>query len=159
MVSEIASQNGQSSGASDSDDNLMGSEESWKDKPTTVMIRGIPCGFTQEQLLEQIDDAGLAGMYDFIYLPRAGNSLSNLGYAFANFKDPSSATALASALHGKSLEPSRSSKVCTIFPAHIQGYAKLKKRFRRTAQRRGNRGPLFFEEQDSMDNLAAAVAA
>lgn len=149
----------QNSTSGDSDDIQMPSEESWNVTSTTVMIRGIPCGFTQEQLLDMINQSGLQGKYDFFYLPRAGNSVSNLGYAFVNFTDAASAMACATALHGLSLDPSRSSKVCTIFPAHIQGYNNLKKRFRRTAMRRGARGPLFFEQANSVTAAAPAVAA
>merc|ERR1719428_2417692 len=56
-----------------------------KDIATTLMIRGIPCSFSQEALITLIDDAGLKGKYQFFYLPRDGNRSSNLGYAFINF--------------------------------------------------------------------------
>jgi hypothetical protein len=142
-ASPIHQQESSQHSSGDSDDMQTMSEESWDASQTTVMIRGIPCGFTQEQLLDQINQAGFEGKYDFFYLPRAGNSHSNLGYAFVNFTTPALAVACANTLHGVSLDPLRSAKVCRIFPAHIQGYANLKKRFRRTAMRRGERGPLF----------------
>merc|ERR1719161_3268246 len=38
---------------------------------TTIMLRGIPCSFSQERLMKILDNAGLKGKYDFFYLPRA----------------------------------------------------------------------------------------
>merc|ERR1719407_428270 len=54
---------------------------------TTLMIRGIPCSFTQEDLLTLVDSAGLKGKYNFFYMPRGGTTGSNLGYVFINFTE------------------------------------------------------------------------
>jgi hypothetical protein len=119
---------------------------------TTLMIRGIPCSFSQDTLMKLIDNAGLKGKYDFFYLPRAGNNGSNLGYAFINFTTPECAEHCTCTFNGVPLDPSRSMKICTISPADIQGLANLRKHFRRTAVSRGSRGPVFlkvFSEEDS----------
>jgi hypothetical protein len=111
---------------------------------TTLMMRGLPCSFTQDQLMDLIDTRGFAGVYDFFYLPHCGNSTSNLGYAFINFVEPSYAEQFQSMLDGVQLNTRNSTKTCTISAADIQGMPKLRKHFRRTAVSRGSRGPLFF---------------
>lgn len=115
------------------------------DEVTTLMIRGIPCSFSQDTLMQIIDKASLKGQYDFFYLPRAGNNGSNLGYAFINFVDNKSAEHCTATFHGVPLDPSRSMKICTISPGDIQGLTNLRKHFRRTAVSRGSRGPVFLK--------------
>merc|ERR1719408_620168 len=72
---------------------------------TTLMIRGIPCSFSQDTLMKLIDEVGLQGKYDFFYLPRAGNNGSNLGYAFINFTNPESAEICTATFNGVPLDP------------------------------------------------------
>jgi len=112
---------------------------------TTVMIRGIPCSVTADFLMSFLNEAGLAEQYDFFYLPRAGRSISNLGYAFVNFAEPSLVQVCISALDGVSLDPKKSPKICSISAADIQGLEDLRKHFRRAAVSRGNRGPIFLK--------------
>lgn len=116
-----------------------------KNEVTTLMVRGIPCSFSQEHMMKIIDHAGLRAKYNFFYLPRAGNNGSNLGYAFLNFVDNECATKCMNQFNGVPLDPSRSMKVCTISPADIQGLSNLRKHFRRTAVSRGCRGPVFLK--------------
>jgi len=115
------------------------------DEITTLMIRGIPCSFSQEALLSLIDDAGLQGKYNFFYLPRDGNRSSNLGYAFINFVNQAAAEHCTATFKGVPLAPVRSKKSCTVSPAEIQGLAHLWKHFRNTAVSRGSRGPMFLK--------------
>jgi len=112
---------------------------------TTLMFRGIPCSFSQDKMMKTIDNAGLKGNYDFFYLPRVGNHGSNLGYAFINFKDQACAEQCSAIFNGVPLDPSRSTKTCTISQADIQGLANLRKHFRCTAVSRGARGPVFLK--------------
>merc|ERR1719160_626941 len=116
-----------------------------KDVATTLMIRGIPCSFSQEALLLLIDNAGLKNKYNFFYLPRDGNRSSNLGYAFINFVDQASADLCTNTFKGVPLAPVRSMKTCMISPADIQGLPALWKHFRRTAVSRGSHGPMFLK--------------
>jgi len=116
-----------------------------KDIATTLMIRGIPCSFSQETLISLIDDAGLKGKYQFFYLPRDGNRNSNLGYAFIDFVDQASADLCTQTFSGVPLAPARSMKTCTISPADIQGLPALWKHFRRTAVSRGSHRPMFLK--------------
>merc|ERR1719305_1005490 len=118
---------------------------------TTLMVRGIPCSFSQDTLMKIMDNAGLKGKYNFFYLPRAGNNGSNLGYAFINFVDEPAAEQCMAAFNGVPLDPTRSTKTCTISHADIRGLGNLRKHFRRTAVSRGARGPVFlkvFHEED-----------
>merc|ERR1719161_3049353 len=108
------------------------------DEITTLMIRGIPCSFSQEALISLIDGAGLEGKYNFFYLPRDGKRNANLGYAFINFVDERSAELCTATFQGVPLSPARSQKTCTISPADIQGLPALWKHFRRTAVCRGS---------------------
>merc|ERR1719171_2940721 len=82
--------------------------------PTTMMLRGVPCRFTSDDVLAFIDELGLEGTYDFFYLPQDAQCRSNLGYAFVNFKDTAYATTCLEKLHNKPLGSTRSSKVLTI---------------------------------------------
>jgi hypothetical protein len=111
---------------------------------TTLMIRGIPCSFSQEALLSRIDEAGLKGKYNFFYLPRDGNRRANLGYAFINFVDEESAEFCTAAFKDVPLAPSRSMKTCTVSPGSIQGLPALRKHFHNTAVSHGSRGPMFI---------------
>merc|ERR1719156_224409 len=112
---------------------------------TTLMIRGIPCSFSQDTLMKLIDNVGLKSKYDFFYLPRAGKNGSNLGYAFINFTDEECAEHCTATFNGVPLDPSRSMKICTISPGDIQGLGNLRKHFRRTAVSHGSRGPVFLK--------------
>jgi len=114
---------------------------------TTLMIRGIPCSFTQEDLLNLIAGADLMEHCDFFYLPTAANSKSNLGYAFLNFAETLYAWTCAFTFNGLRLDPARSTKICSVSPADIQGIENLRKHFRRTVVNRGPRGPLFLGDK------------
>jgi hypothetical protein len=111
---------------------------------TTLMIRGIPCSFTQDDLLNLVESAGLGDKYDFIYMPRAGCTNSNLGYAFINFVETIDAWTCAFTFNDIRLDPARSAKTCTVSPADIQGIPNLRKHFRRAVVSRGPNGPLFL---------------
>lgn len=108
-----------------------------------LMIRGLPCSLTQQEVINILDNTGLQGKYNFFYLPKAGNSVSNLGYAFVNFVDADSANICISALQGKMLSE-RSGKVCKITSANIQGLPKLRAHFRRSTYRRASK-PIFID--------------
>eukprot|EP00746_Dinoflagellata_sp_MGD_P166203 gnl/MRDRNA2_/MRDRNA2_95938_c0_seq1.p1 gnl/MRDRNA2_/MRDRNA2_95938_c0~~gnl/MRDRNA2_/MRDRNA2_95938_c0_seq1.p1 ORF type:complete len:206 (+),score=27.31 gnl/MRDRNA2_/MRDRNA2_95938_c0_seq1:85-702(+) len=110
---------------------------------TTMMIRGVPCSFTQEALLSLIDDAGLKNKYDFFYLPRGLNRSGNLGYAFINFLDQHHAELFKATFEGVPLAPATSMKTCSVLAGDIQGLPALRKHFRHAAVSRGDRKPMF----------------
>ncbi|CAE7309152.1 ML4 [Symbiodinium natans] len=58
------------------------------DRPmSTVMLRNIPCRYTQGSLMQEVDQMGFEGFYDFFYLPMDTRNKNSVGYAFINFKD------------------------------------------------------------------------
>lgn len=119
---------------------------------TTLMIRGIPCKFSQNALLSMIDEAGLRDKYDFFYLPFDAQKDANLGYAFINFVDQQSAEHCTGIFTGVQLSPWRSPKRCSISPATIQGLPHLREHFHRTAVSCDSRGPVFFNVRKTDDN-------
>jgi hypothetical protein len=56
-----------------------------EDEKTTVMVRHIPCKYTQDKLMDEV--LLFSTGFDFLYLPlaRTSKSQKNLGYAFINF--------------------------------------------------------------------------
>jgi hypothetical protein len=111
---------------------------------TTLMIRHIPCRFTQEEVMRHLDSLGYASKYDFFYLPQDIRSRSNLGYAFVNFVDAATAKSCQETISGHAFGGCRSRKVCIVVPAHIQGLDNLLTHFRSTAVMRSGHGPLFL---------------
>lgn len=99
------------------------------DDVTTLMIRGIPCNFSQESFISHMDEAGLKGKYNFFYLPRDSKASSNLGHALINLVDQESAALCAATFTGVRLTSGRSKKPCTVTPAEIQGLERLWKEF------------------------------
>lgn len=111
---------------------------------TTLMVRHIPCRFTQEEVMRHLDSLGYARKYDFFYLPQDIRSRSNLGYAFVNFVDAATAKSCSETISGHAFGGCRSRKVCIVVPAHIQGLNNLITHFRSTAVMRSGHGPLFL---------------
>eukprot|EP00746_Dinoflagellata_sp_MGD_P090189 gnl/MRDRNA2_/MRDRNA2_35594_c0_seq1.p1 gnl/MRDRNA2_/MRDRNA2_35594_c0~~gnl/MRDRNA2_/MRDRNA2_35594_c0_seq1.p1 ORF type:complete len:397 (+),score=70.25 gnl/MRDRNA2_/MRDRNA2_35594_c0_seq1:173-1363(+) len=113
-------------------------------KITTLMIRGIPCGLSQKELLALLDNSGFEGKYDFFYMPWK-SSRWNLGYAFINFQETIEAWTFAFTFNGFQLNPARSQKTCTVSPADIQGLESLRKHFRHTSISKHENGPMFLD--------------
>lgn len=96
----------------------------------TVMLRNLPNNYTREMLMSLLDRLGLAGDYDFMYLPFDFKRDANLGYAFVNLVSSEAVESLWKALDGFSDWSLPSSKVCQVkwsgplqgFDAHVQRY-------------------------------------
>lgn len=91
--------------------------------PTTLMIRNIPNRYTQRELIMELEDLGFAGTFDFLYIPLDKGTMSNVGYAFVNFTEPSWAQKCMASFQNYRFKRHRkiSGKIAAISVAHIQG--------------------------------------
>jgi hypothetical protein len=87
--------------------------------PTTLMIRNIPNHYTQRQLINELDDLGFKGTFDFLYIPLDKGTMSNVGYAFVNFVEPEWADRCMTAFQNYRFKRHR--KIAAVSVAHIQG--------------------------------------
>ncbi len=102
----------------------------WRgDQRTTCMIKNIPNKYSQQMLIEMIDESHY-GAYDFIYLRMDFKNKCNVGYAFINFIHPRSIVSFAERIHGRRWPKFNSDKVCQLTYARIQGKASLLEKFR-----------------------------
>ena len=62
-------------------------------------IRNIPNRYTQRELISELEDLGFAGTFDFLYSPLDKGTMSNVGYAFVNFKSHEYASKCIEAFH------------------------------------------------------------
>lgn len=90
------------------------------DAVTTIMFRNIPLKYTRDTLLEDMDQRGFKGSYDFFYLPIDFGTKFSVGYAFINFVSEAEVARFKKVYQGLQLA-SDSAKVCEICPAKVQG--------------------------------------
>mmetsp|Transcript_72534 Transcript_72534/g.143830 ORF Transcript_72534/g.143830 Transcript_72534/m.143830 type:complete len:351 (+) Transcript_72534:73-1125(+) len=90
---------------------------------TTVMIRGIPLQYQEEELKAEIRSLGFINAFDFVFLQRSKKGLSNRGFAFVNFKNPFLALQCFNCLSGHVWRKHRTSEVqaAAVSWAMIQG--------------------------------------
>jgi hypothetical protein len=100
------------------------------DVKTTVMIRNIPNKYTQEIMLNLLEDAGLVGSFDFFYLPIDFRNRCGLGYAFLNFLGHNDAVKAYSHFHNRRWDEFNSKKVCEVTYARVQGRDNLVQHFK-----------------------------
>eukprot|EP00435_Cladocopium_sp_Y103_P037733 s2261_g10.t1 len=89
---------------------------------TTVMARNLPNKYNQQMLIDELNSAGFAGAYDFLYLPIDPETNANRGYAFINFINPSYAWMMRTAYEGRKMGKFNSDKVVSVVPAALQGF-------------------------------------
>jgi hypothetical protein len=94
---------------------------------TTLILKNIPNKYTQSMLLNELD-AVVKGEYDLFYLPVDFGTNCNMGYAFINMVNPLSVISVHEAFNGKKWSMFKSSKVCTVNYARIQGLEALTKK-------------------------------
>lgn len=100
---------------------------------TTVMIRNIPCRWTAEDLLAVLSSI-IRHSWDLLYMPCKNSDVAHAGYAFMNFRAPQDTLALFNAMHGRCWPNTRSSKICEVRYARIQGRHLLTHLFSHAAQ-------------------------
>jgi len=115
---------------------------------TTVMLRHIPCKYTQRKLMREINSIGFLGKFDFFYLPMDLRSHANRGFAFINMCTAEAAEELYQTLHGQRLKHFNSEKVLAVMAADIQGFERNAAHFAASRVLRRKRTqhntPLFF---------------
>lgn len=117
----------------------------------TVMVRGIPCSCTREEILDAIDEVGFKGKHDFFYIPSRHSKY--LGYAFVGFPDSQLADSFTKAMTGYRFKGRKSPKVVYVTPAHIQGREQNIEHFKGTFVMGTKRSPLFDgREQQAYEN-------
>jgi len=104
---------------------LEGSPKALNTENTTMMIRSLPEQLTQRDLLNELNQFGLAGLYDFCYLPRDFKSVENKGYAFVNFTSPETASMFRNSWNRRSFPASSAlaGQQLVITSADVQGLA------------------------------------
>jgi len=88
---------------------------------TTMMLRNIPNKYTQNSLLQEINDLGFAGTFDFFYLPMDVHNRSNVGYAFINFLQADDAEHFRQKFSDHRFQRFQSRKISSVCTAHVQG--------------------------------------
>lgn len=88
---------------------------------TTMMLRNIPNKYTQNSLLQEINDLGFTGTFDFFYLPMDVHNRSNVGYAFINFLRPDDAELFRQKFSDHRFQRFQSRKISSVCTAHVQG--------------------------------------
>lgn len=103
--------------------------ETDKDRRTTCMIKNIPNKYTQQMLIDHLDESH-AGRYDFVYLRMDFKNKCNVGYAFINFLEPKDICTYAKRMVGRRWSRFNSEKRCELAYARIQGKEALVDKFR-----------------------------
>jgi len=93
---------------------------------STVMVRNIARRSTQKMLTSDLEEAGFAKQFNFIYLPFCFESKSNVGYAFINFLDGAIAERFIDEWNRKDCDSARTpiingKKALTATYADVQG--------------------------------------
>jgi len=89
---------------------------------TTLMLRHVPRKCTQRLFVRELDAAGFAGLYDFVYVPVSTWTLKNKGFAFVNFDSPETGRHFYRTFHNGKLRQFRSMTPLFVQPAVLQGF-------------------------------------
>jgi hypothetical protein len=88
---------------------------------TTVMIRNIPCKYSQELLHAEIRQFNIP--FNFLYVPLARRSTGNLGYGFVNFNTADAAMNFIQIFQGHAFSRQPNSKKrANVSYAKLQGF-------------------------------------
>jgi hypothetical protein len=106
------------------------------DDGVTIRIGNLPNRAKPERIKAFIDDMGLGGCVDSIYIPLDGKTGVGKGYAFVHFMDDDVAAEFASKADGAHLPRSNSPKQMTISYASRQAVATVPKHLPKNAKGR-----------------------
>lgn len=100
---------------------------------TTMMLRNIPNKYTREMLVDVLNQE-LRGLFDFLYLPIDFQNSCNMGYGFVNFRTIQARDIFVKKFDGvdvcKCLPGLNSHKVVEVVPARYHGLDQNVKRMR-----------------------------
>jgi hypothetical protein len=109
---------------------------------TTIMIRNIPNGMTQDMLLEEI--MMVVPGVNFLYLPQSRTRQGNVGYAFVNFEHSDQAIACIGEFLGTKFRHfSNSKKTIDVGYATLQGFQQNVRFYRRSKVCRSKNRPFM----------------
>ena len=119
-----------------------------KDTRTTVMIRNIPIKYTDEILIEELDEFN--GKYDCLYMPYDYEKNGNKGYAFINFINPLHILHFYEKFNGKKWIHFESNKICELNCAHFQGINEIQKHAKNY---KGQKKPNYYSRSENNENM------
>jgi RNA recognition motif-containing protein len=85
-----------------------------RDSRTTVIVKNLPEGYTHEELRRILDEVGLGGLYNFIYVPFDFKKSAMLRYGFVNFEQNEHAVKAMAILDGFSGLVINGEKCCEV---------------------------------------------
>mmetsp|Transcript_842 Transcript_842/g.1923 ORF Transcript_842/g.1923 Transcript_842/m.1923 type:complete len:738 (+) Transcript_842:644-2857(+) len=131
------------------------------DPRTSVMIKNIPNKYTQKMVLDELDESGCQGTYDFFYLPIDFQAGCNLGYAFIDFHDPHTIAQFFNTFDQRKWNKFNSDKICEVKYARIQGCESLLRRFENSCVMEQDKEyqPVMFNRDGTMIEDLTTTAA
>ncbi|OLQ05713.1 Protein MEI2-like 2 [Symbiodinium microadriaticum] len=121
---------------------------------TTMMLRNIPNKYTQNSLLQEINEMGFTGTFDFFYLPMDVHNRSNVGYAFVNFLRNDDAERFRQKFSEHRFQRFQSRKISSVCTAHVQGLHENLRHFQNRAvthARNDQYRPVVFRNGSRVD--------
>ena len=116
------------------------------------MIRNIPIKFTQDEVLEIVNES-FCGQFDYFYLPRDNKTQCGVGFAFINFMHPLFIVDFYIQFNlikwSDKIQRCNSNKYCEITYANVQGLDEIKaeladKNIMKKVD--GSKGPQFYRD-------------
>jgi len=88
----------------------------------TIMIQQVPFKYTQSELMNEINQNGFEGTYDFLYLPVDARNPGNRGFGFINFLSAALAEKFYQTYSGKKFSNYEPTTALGVIPADVQGF-------------------------------------
>jgi len=99
------------------------------DQVTTVMFRNIPRKYTAMDVVAELEMIVTREAFNFVYVPWFKSSTTNMGYAFVNTVDVTTARAVYAMMRGGRWKMGPGSRMMKMVPASMQGLEENLKQF------------------------------
>mmetsp|Transcript_162531 Transcript_162531/g.521016 ORF Transcript_162531/g.521016 Transcript_162531/m.521016 type:complete len:330 (-) Transcript_162531:213-1202(-) len=99
------------------------------DQVTTVMFRNIPRKYTAMDVVAELETNVTREAFNFVYVPWFKSSTTNMGYAFVNTVDVTTARAVYAMMQGGRWKMGPGSRMMKMVPASMQGLEENLKQF------------------------------